>query len=345
MPARAWAAEMRLARLLQLRAQRRWLNMRIYRKAAELTQIRNRCNTIKPHDILLFATVKDEYIRLPYFLDYYRKIGIGHFLIVDNNSRDGGPEFLANQPDVSLWSTKNSYKSARFGIDWLHGLLNRYGNGHWCLTVDPDELLVYPHLNTRPLCALTAWLDQQGQRSFPALLLDLFPKGSVAKARYKLGQNPLQICRYFDAGNYQISRNNRDKNLWIQGGPRARHFFNDLPHKSPALNKIPLVKWRRGYAYTSSTHALLPSRLNAVYDQSGGQKISGVLLHVKFLSTLEEKLTDALSTSEHYQESAEYQRYTDQMANSPSLFIPDAGTFKTWTQLETLGVMSRGAWA
>ncbi|MGB0688950.1 MAG: hypothetical protein ACPGMX_12840, partial [Paracoccaceae bacterium] len=82
MPARAWAAEMRLARLLQLRAQRRWLNMRIYRKAAELTQIRNRCNTIKPHDILLFATVKDEYIRLPYFLDYYRKIGIGHFLIV-----------------------------------------------------------------------------------------------------------------------------------------------------------------------------------------------------------------------------------------------------------------------
>lgn len=70
-----------------------------------------------------------------------------------------------------------------------------------------------------------------------------------------------------------------------------------------------------------------------------------MLLHVKFLSTLEEKLTDALSTSEHYQESAEYRRYTAQMANSPSLFIPGAGTFKTWTQLETLGVMSRGAWA
>ena len=165
--------------------------MRVYRKAADLTQIRNRCNTIKPQDILLFATVKDEYIRLPYFLDYYRKIGIGHFLIVDNNSLDGGRRFLANQQDVSLWSTKKSYKSARFGIDWMHGLLNRFGNGHWCLTVDPDELLIYPHLNTRPLCALTAWLDQQGQRSFPALLLDLFPKGSVAKAQYKLGQNPL----------------------------------------------------------------------------------------------------------------------------------------------------------
>lgn len=227
----------------------------------------------------------------------------------------------------------------------MHGLLNRFGNGHWCLTVDPDELLIYPHLNTRPLCALTAWLDQQGQRSFPALLLDLFPKGSVAKAQYKLGQNPLNICRYFDAGNYQISQNNRDKNLWIQGGPRARHFFNDLPHKSPALNKIPLVKWRRGYAYTSSTHALLPSRLNAVYDRSGGQKISGALLHVKFLNTLEEKLNDALCNAEHYQESAEYRRYTDQMENSPSLFIPGAGTFKNWSQLETLGVMSRGGWA
>jgi hypothetical protein len=84
---------MKLARLFQLRAQRRWLNMRVYRKAAELTQIRNRCNAIKPQDILLFATVKDEYIRLPYFLDYYRKIGIGHFLIVDNNSLDGGRRF------------------------------------------------------------------------------------------------------------------------------------------------------------------------------------------------------------------------------------------------------------
>ena len=105
---------MKLARLFQLRAQRRWLNMRVYRKAAELTQIRNRCNAIKPQDILLFATVKDEYIRLPYFLDYYRKIGIGHFLIVDNNSLDGGRRFLANQQDVSLWSTKKSYKAARF---------------------------------------------------------------------------------------------------------------------------------------------------------------------------------------------------------------------------------------
>ena len=106
-----------------------------------------------------------------------------------------------------------------------------------------------------------------------------------------------------------------------------------------------MVKWRRGYAYTSSTHALLPSRLNAVYDRSGGQKISGALLHVKFLKTLEEKLNDALCNAEHYQESAEYRRYTDQMENSPSLFIPGAGTFKNWSQLETLGVMSRGGWA
>ncbi len=77
----------------------------------------------------------------------------------------------------------------------------------------------------------------------------------------------------------------------------------------------------------------------------GGQKISGALLHVKFLNTLEEKLTDALSNAEHYQESAGYRHYTNQMANSPALFIPGTDTFKNWIQLETLGVMSRGAWA
>lgn len=49
---------MKLARLFELRAQRRWLNMRVYRKAADLTQIRNRFNTFKPQDILLFCNCK-----------------------------------------------------------------------------------------------------------------------------------------------------------------------------------------------------------------------------------------------------------------------------------------------
>ena len=92
------------------------------------------------------------------------------------------------------------------------------------------------------------------------------------------GQDPFEIAPYFDSGNYVIQRNRKYGNLWIQGGPRARMFFHDLPERAPALNKIPLVKWDRDYAYVSSTHMLLPRGLNLVYDEWGGEKASGCCL-------------------------------------------------------------------
>ena len=48
------------------------------------------------------VTVRNEIVRLPYFLDYYRRLGAGHFLVVDNGSDDGTHEYLADQPDVSV---------------------------------------------------------------------------------------------------------------------------------------------------------------------------------------------------------------------------------------------------
>lgn len=42
--------------------------------------------------ILLFSTLRNERVRLPYFLRYYRDLGVNHFLIVDNDSEDGSHE-------------------------------------------------------------------------------------------------------------------------------------------------------------------------------------------------------------------------------------------------------------
>ena len=52
---------------------------------------------IAPGDILAFVTLRNERVRLPYFLEYYRRIGVGHFLIVDNGSDDGSRDLLAGQ--------------------------------------------------------------------------------------------------------------------------------------------------------------------------------------------------------------------------------------------------------
>jgi hypothetical protein len=325
-------------------ARKRW-KIRAFRKRSELSSVVDRSSAIRSDDILVFSTLRNERVRLPYFLKYYRDLGVNHFLIVDNDSDDGSREYLEAQPDVSLWSTNASYKRSRFGVDWLNWLQWRHGHGHWCLVVDPDEFLVYPFCDTRPLRALTDWLDASSIRSLSAMILDMYPKGPIGAQPYREGQDPFEIAPWFDAGNYEITRNRRYGNLWIQGGPRARVFFSDNPERAPALNKIPLVKWHRDFVYASSTHMLLPRGLNLVYDEWGGEKTSGCLLHAKFLDTFAAKAEEEMVRKQHYAGSHEYRAYREVMASQPDLWCKWSEKYINWRQLEILGLISKGNWA
>lgn len=200
--------------------------------------------------------------------------------------------------------------------------MRRYAHGHWTLTVDPDEFFVYPFCDTRPLRALTDWLDASSIRSFGAMLLDMYPKGSIDERPYSEGDDPFQIASWFDPGNYIISQNQKFGSLWIQGGPRMRAFFADEPARAPALNKIPLVKWDRKYTYVSSTHSLLPRGLNLVYDEWGGEKASGVLLHAKFLDVFVQKSAEELDRRQHYAASHEYRAYQANLREKSNLWCP-----------------------
>jgi hypothetical protein len=335
---------MRLMQIYRLRLRRRRLLLRAWAKRGQLQVVADRTAGLRPGPILLFATLRNERLRLPYFLDYYRKLGVDHFLIVDNGSEDGSREFLAAQTDVSLWTTGAGYRQSRFGIDWLMHLLRRHGSGNWCLTVDIDEFLVYPFCETRPLRALTDWLDGAGVRSFSAMMLDMYPKGATQDLPYHEGQNPFEIAPYFDSGNYTIRRNWPYQNLWIQGGPRARLFFADQPKNAPAMNKIPLVKWDASYAYVSSTHMLLPRGLNLVYEVASGEKPSGCLLHAKFLDTFAQKAEEEIERGQHYSESHEYRAYREGIARERDLWCNWSEKYVNWRQLEILGLMSKGNW-
>lgn len=317
---------------------------RAIKRRKMLVSVEDRTKNIRRKDILGFVTVRNEKIRLPYFLEYYRNLGVQHFLFVDNESTDGTTEYLREQPDVSVWWTRSGYKNARFGMDWLGWLLFRYGHDHWCLTLDPDEFLIYPHCDTRPLPALTDWLDESNRRAFPAMLLDMYPKGPLDEELYQEGKNPFEIARWFDPANYSIHKNPIYDNLWIQGGPRIRTFFALDPISGPALNKIPLVRWNRRYTYISSTHMLLPKSLNKVYDEDGGEMTSGCLLHAKFISTFAEKSAEELNRRQHYANSQEYKAYHSGLQAEKCLWCSESHEYSDWRQLENLGLISRGNW-
>ncbi len=328
----------------RLRWKRRRLLLRAVAKRGELIPVADRSADIAPDDILCFSTMRNEVARLPHFLAHYRSLGVAWFLIVDNASDDGTAEYLALQPDVSLWTTPASYKAARFGVDWLGWLMIRHGHGHWCLTVDADELLIYPHWQTRPLSALTARLDAVGQMGLGALMLDLYPEGRLSEARFKPGDNPLDTLTWFDPGPHTRQRQQPMDNLWVQGGARARVFFANDPGRAPTLNKIPLVRWNRRYAYVNSTHAMLPPHLNRLYDGPGGDALSGVLLHTKFLGIVVARSREEKARGEHFASADRYGDYYDAVIADPVLHGAASLRLEGWQQLEALGLMSRSGW-
>ncbi|MEM9130669.1 MAG: glycosyltransferase family 2 protein [Pseudomonadota bacterium] len=330
--------------LYRLRWKRRRFLWRSLRKRRQLNELQNRTNQINTDDILAFATVRNELNRLPYFLEHYRKLGVNHFLFVDNDSDDGGVDFLSSQSDVSLWHTASSYRKSRFGVDWLTWLQMKYAHGHWCLMLDADEILIYPHYDTRPLTALTGWLEQNDRQSFGTIMLDMYPKGPLGAQKYYSGVDPFEQLCWFDAGNYFMQKKPDLHNLWIQGGVRARRFFANQPKRAPTISKTPLVKWNRRYAYVSSTHSLLPRRLNKVYDDHGGECISGILLHSKFLETVVARSSVEKARGEHFANSALYHEYYDALADNPDLWCEYSTRFNGWRQLEAMGLMSKGGW-
>jgi len=329
---------------VRLRAKRRYLLARaIRRRRRHLTPRIDRTAQIRKRDILLFATIRNEAARLPFFLRHYRALGVNHFLFVDNASDDGSPDWLAAEPDVSLWTTRASYRGSRFGMDWLNGLLMRHGNGHWCLTVDADELLLIPHGKRATLRELTAALDARGLPMMAAMMLDLYPEGPLSTAHAAPGEDPTQVLPLFDAGGYDWEYQPKFGNISIRGGVRQRVFFADDRDRAPHLHKTPLIRWHWRYAYVSSTHIALPRRLNAGFDARLNAP-TGVLLHTKFLDEVLVKSRDEKMRREHFTHAERYDGYYDRIIADPVLRDAQSQRLTDWRDLEALGLMTRGNW-
>ncbi|MEM7091176.1 MAG: glycosyltransferase family 2 protein [Pseudomonadota bacterium] len=328
----------------RLRWKRRRLLFRSLRSRHHLTILSDRTSQISAHSIIAVTTLHNEIVRLPYFLDHYRRLGVDHFLMVDNGSYDGTVEYLREQPDISLWQSLNSYRSARFGLDWMTWLQIRYGHGHWTLMVDADELLIYSDCDSRSLHDLTERLDNLGQSAFGALMIDLYPEGAIGTQSYKPGDDPTKLLCWFDSGPYRSQRQEPLGNLWVQGGARERVFFDRDRVRSPTLNKIPLVRWNRRFAYVNSCHSALPRRLNYDYDGPGGTMPSGVLLHTKFLPDIVARSSLEETRAQHFNQPDQFRAYYERISHSPTLWHPDSVRFSGWDQLQKLGLATPIEW-
>lgn len=319
------------------------LRARIQRRKSgqALRAVFDRTRAIAPSDILLVSCLRNEMHRMRFFCDYYRALGVDRFLFIDNGSTDGFPDWAQGQDDVSVWYTQESYKDANFGIDWCNHLLSRYGIGHLCVTVDPDEFLVYPFCATRSLAELGQHLRDSRKDSLSALMLDMYGRGRMDESHLADGDDPFELCPYFDRDGY-IQHRSYLQGVFVRGGPRMRVHNHDNPAHSPALNKLPVVWWQEHFRYESSMHNLAPHRLNRP-NSKAAISTSGCLFHFKFVASLAQKIEEERSRKQHYGDGREYAKYGlsfDRPLYNAGVSVRYEGP----GQLVDLGLMTRGDW-
>ncbi|HEY3596952.1 MAG TPA: glycosyltransferase family 2 protein [Paraburkholderia sp.] len=280
---------------------------------------------------VLIMTVHNEAHRMAFFLSYYKALGFEQFIVLDNESTDGLRSLLENEPGVSVFAAKGSYKNSRFGNDWINKVLSKYCSGKWILYVDADEFFVYPHSDTKNIVELTAHLAHKRQRSMNSLMVDMYSDRKASANRCRPGENPAQVCPLYDAYGYQTRFDARSRTAWTKGGVRGRIFFEDV-WAGPALNKTPLVFWKRPYAFLKSSHQLWPAHLNQPASQSGNAMTSA-LLHFKFLADINDKLH---AESVRQQHTSEYGAYTDQLhakREEPDFVGAPTARYEGWRSL------------
>lgn len=306
-----------------------------------LSEFQNNTFKIKNNDIILFCCLRNELRRMHYFFEYYKKIGVDHFVIIDNGSSDDIKKMCAKRQDVTLFYTEASFKKARFGMLWINRLLRQYGSNHWCLIVDPDEFLVYPNIETHNLRALGKLLDHYQSPCLHVVMIDMYSDKSIGETSLNIEDNPFNVCPYFDRDGY-IQTEGWAGSAWTRGGPRMRSYFAHNAHQSPALNKIPFIKWKYSYHYRSAAHDVYPVHLNGIGYKKRNVP-TGALLHFKMVSNLSEKSHEEMYRAQHYSDSLEYKQYNN--AYAPEFFEDGISVrYEGVSQLIDLGLMRSGLW-
>lgn len=269
--------------------------------------------SLKQDELLAFSCVKDERQRLPYFFDYYRSKGVSRFFVIDNNSTDGTHEFLVDQPDVLVFPSNDSYKGSGAGRDMLYELCSHYGIGHWCLTVDVDELLVFPgsdHLSIPTLCE---FLDLEGSQGLFTVFLDFYSSEALSDTIYEPGTSFFETCPYFETDSYRLGVSLNAPYVSISGGPRWRTFWSaDGSKRGPAMRKVPLVKWDDDFRYLYSTHS---------HSEIPLATVTGVLAHFKFFSFFKRRAENDNVRGDRRQ-SGDYERYEVALQDDPCFLTP-----------------------
>jgi hypothetical protein len=288
--------------------------------------------------VYLLCVFRDEHLLLEHFVDYYRSLGVTHFIMIDNLSEDRGPEYLRNLKnlDLLLYRAEESYRDAAFGTAWINQLLQEHCINQYCFTVDVDELFLFDSRKFPTLHTLIADMESSGSNAVPATLLDMYPEKT--HDNYRQGSPFLSHSPFFDDLNetwYEVWHQLYDTFIFRVGGVRKRKFG-----VTACMQKFPFFK------YDFSPLGVAPGY--HVFQQDGEvlfqsdkirlHRCPGVLLHFKFIKPqLAEFVEQRINRNEDWEDSAEYRAYREVMgSNGDAMEFLDEKISKRFESIESL---------
>lgn len=146
---------------------------------------------------LCLFLVHNEMNILPQFFAHYRSLGPMRFLAIDDRSSDGSRDFLAAQPDVSLFSPTEGTAYKTHKKQWRSEPLDRFAAGRWCVIPDVDEHLVWRDFETRSLAQLIGDLERDGVEGIAATMVDMYADKPIGE-HISSGAPLIEDFPYFD---------------------------------------------------------------------------------------------------------------------------------------------------
>jgi hypothetical protein len=278
------------------------------RMIARLTQISSSPVPDRTCEIRLFSVMRNEEQRVPFFLKYYAERGVDRFFVVDNNSTDSTALLLLSAPNAHVFRTTDSYSGSRYGIEWIEMLLASYGQSHWCVIADADELLTYPGCEHLSLPLLCQYFEAEQASALRCLLVDMYSDRPFDETKYVAGTDPLSVCPFFESDSILClgPPEPQESGQWGHIGGMRRRLFN----LKVRLDKVGLIKYSPTMQLRAGMHSVGNTRAS---------EVRGALLHFKFLADFSKRVAGEALRLEHWNDAFEYKKYAEAIATGRHL--------------------------
>lgn len=288
--------------------------------------------------IVLICVVRDELLLLPYFIEHYKKLGVTHFVFIDNASQDGTLSYLMDECEINcqLYHTTDNYSENDYGLVWVNKILNNICKNKWCVVVDVDELILPRGEET--LCTLRDKMIQSDKNVLPTCLIDFYPK------HFDTNTYDSKLP-FYSHSNYYDKFNESDMLIYpgnggelaVKGGARYRVYDNN--NEPVCLTKKSFFKYDffNTHILSVGMHWLLPLKFDvdnvawgdfdwSLYNKyiKFYQNICAVG-HFKFIKpNINEFFKKRVERNQDWNNSAEYKNYANQNINT--MFSNDIST-------------------